>query len=44
MVNVSACPGGCGEEWGSCGCYTEGYVESKDRAHFEIREMTADHD
>ena len=41
---ISGCPGGCGEEYGSCGCYTEGYLDGKNKAHFEIREMTAHHD
>ena len=43
-MDVTQCPGGCGEEYGSCGCYTEGYVDGKHKAHFEIREMTAHHD
>ena len=41
---ITRCPGGCGEEYGACGCYVEGYVDGKSKAHFEIREMTMDHD
>ena len=28
----------------ACGCYVEGYVDGKSKAHFEIREMTMDYD
>ena len=40
---ASTCPGGCGVD-DACGCYAEGYVDEKGKAHFEIREMTVDHD
>ena len=43
-MDVAQCPGGCGEEYGSCDCYAAGYSHGKDKAHFEIREMTVDHD
>ena len=44
IMATTQCPGGCGEEYGACGCYVEGYSDGKDKAHFETREMTADHD
>ena len=41
---ITRWPGGCDEEYGACGCYVEGYSDGKSKAHFEIREITVDHD
>ena len=32
-MDTPGCAGGCGEEYGACGCCVDG----KDKAHFEVR-------